>query len=82
MQSEYSWLKWGMSPKGNYILQVSNGFFITIYPHPNDGRWTWVFDGIFSNRTYKSADSAKKKAYAGFYWLYRHILPVGMNNCG
>ena len=74
MESEYARLEWVTSLKGNYTLQVSNGFFITIYPHPNDGRWAWVFDGLFSTCTYKSADLAKKKAYTAYYWLHKHIL--------
>ena len=72
MMSERKELKWYKSAKGNYTDQISEGFNITVYEN-NNGRWEWVYDNIFSKRTYKDMETAKKKAFASYYWLYRHI---------
>jgi hypothetical protein len=79
MMAEYEGLKWGLSLNGNYTLQVPEGFTITVYKKPDTERWTWVFHDIYCHRTFKSSGTAKKKAYAGYYWFYKHIKNGGEN---
>jgi len=72
MMMEYQELKWHESNKG-FTARTSEGLYITVFRDDNT-KWKWVFDGIFSNSSYKNMETAKKKAYASYYWLYKHIL--------
>ncbi len=76
MISEFKELQWHKSAKSNYTVQVSEGFNVTIFKNDKN-RWAWVYDGVFSKGNYTNVETAKKKAFASYYWFYRHIKKVG-----
>lgn len=72
MVAEFKDVEWQKSVNGNYITQVFKGIIITVYKNSKD-RWAWVYDGIYSKSSYKKPETAKKMAYASYYWLYNHV---------
>ncbi|MHB9069642.1 MAG: hypothetical protein ACYC54_04655 [Sedimentisphaerales bacterium] len=73
MLDEFETVRWVTSVAGNFTVLVDEGFNITVYKNKK-GRWTWVFADIYSKNAYKNIDAAKKKAFASYYWVYRHLL--------
>jgi hypothetical protein len=74
MSECYELIKWGISVSGNHIFEVPEGFYITIFrdkKRPN--RWTWAYKEFYCPRSYANLETAKKKAFASYYWLYQHI---------
>ena len=73
MITMYNNIEWYGSAKG-YTTKVPEGFNITIYSDKKKkDRWRWVFDGLYSLDLYDNAETAQKKAFASYYWLYKHI---------
>lgn len=71
MMSKYKELEWQESPKG-YTARTSAGINITVFRNGKNG-WKWVFDEVYSKSSYANVKTAKKKAYASYYWYYDHI---------
>ena len=71
MMDEFNELQWHESENG-FTAETSEGFNISVFRHNNE-KWKWVYDDIFSGSSYKSMETAKKKAYSSFYWLHKHI---------
>jgi len=71
MISEFNRLEWDKSSKG-FTAKTSDGFYITVFVNSKE-KWKWAYDEIFSSGSYKSIETAKKKAYSSYYWLYKHI---------
>lgn len=79
MMSEFKELEWHKSAKGNYTVQVSEGFNITVFKKKD--RWVWVYEDIFSKGTYANVETAKKKAFASYYWFYEYIKKQKIGAC-
>jgi len=76
MSERYELIQWFINVSGYHIYKVPEDFYITVFrdkKKPN--RWTWAYKECYCPRSYANFDTAKKKAFASYYWLYHHIKP-------
>jgi len=72
MSAQFKDLTWIKTEKGNFTVRTPEGINITVYKN-SKGRWAWIYNDIHSQGSYKNMETARKKAFASYYWLYKHI---------
>lgn len=76
MSEHYELIKWFINASGNHIFKVPEDFYITIFRDKNrPNRWTWAYEEFYCPKSYANFETAKKKAFASYYWLYKHVKP-------
>jgi hypothetical protein len=69
MMSEYNRTVWCQNGNGNHVAGTSYDFCITVF-NTDSNRWKYVVNDVFSANSFKSVETAKKKAFKCFFLTY------------
>ena len=69
MMEEYNKILWHENGNGNHIENTSCDFCITVFK-TDSNRWKYAVNDVFSANSFKSVETAKKKAFKCYFLTY------------